>query len=194
MRNNMERAYTICMIIGIGIPLLSLILGQITNIIDGFFDGLSGMFESLHIDLNIEIGNMHLCLLPFSVQSICAGLLVFGALGKMLIHKSNQILSIIIAVAFGYLVAIIVQTLIHKLKQIEHTTYSKEQLLLFDAKIVNTIIPGGFGSVSITTLDGITTSYPAKSVVSTEGIRQDTKVRVLYFEKNVAIVEKLEEL
>lgn len=190
----MERAYTICMIIGIGIPLLSLILGQITNIIDGFFDGLSGMFESLHIDLNIEIGNMQLCLLPFSVQSICAGLLVFGALGKMLIHKSNQILSIIIAVAFGYLVAIIVQTLIHKLKQIEHTTYSKEQLLLFDAKIVNTIIPGGFGSVSITTLDGITTSYPAKSVVSTEGIRQDTKVRVLYFEKNVAIVEKLEEL
>lgn len=189
----MDRAYTICIIIGIGIPLLSLILGQIVNIIDGFFDGLSGMLEGLHIDLNIEIGHMHLCLLPFSVQSICAGLLVFGALGKMLIHKSNQTLSIIIAVAFGYLVAVIVQTLIHKLKQVENTTYSKEQLLLFDAKIVNTIIPGGFGSVSITTLDGITTSYPAKSVVSNEGIRQDTKVRVLYFEKNVAIVEKVDE-
>ncbi|WP_455716525.1 hypothetical protein [Anaerosporobacter sp.] len=189
----MDRAYTICMLVGFGIPLLSLLLGQITDIIDGFFDGISSMLEGLHIDLNIEIGSMHLCLLPFSVQSICAGLLVFGAVGKMLIHKSNQVLCIIIAVVLAYLVAIIIQSLIHKLKKIEHTTYSKEQLLLFDAKIVNTIIPGGYGSVSITTLDGITTSYPAKSAIPTEGIRQDTKVRVLYFEKNVAIVEKVEE-
>lgn len=189
----MDRAYTICMIVGIGIPLLSLLLGQITDIIDGFFDGISGMLEGLHFDLNIEIGDMHLSLLPFSVQSICAGLLVFGAVGKMLIHKSNQVLCIIIAVVLAYLVAIIIQSLIHKLKKIEHTTYTKEQLLLFDAKIVNTIVPGGFGSVSITTLDGITTSYPAKSSIPNEGIRQDTKVRVLYFEKNVAIVEKVEE-
>lgn len=189
----MDRAYTICMLVGIGIPLLSLLIGQITDAIDGIFDGLSGMLEGLHIDLNIEIGDMHLYLLPFSIQSICAGLLVFGAVGKMLIHKSNQLLCIIIAVVLGYLVAIIIQSLIHKLKKIENTTYSKEQLLLFDAKIVNTIVPGGFGSVSITTLDGITTSYPAKAAVPTEGIRQDTKVRILYFEKNVAIVEKVEE-
>lgn len=189
----MDRAYTICIIIGIGIPLISLVLGQITDIIDGFFDGITGMLEGLHIDLNIELGNVHLCLLPFSVQSICAGLLVFGAVGKMLIHKSNQVLSIIIALVLAYLIAIVIQTLIHKLKKIENTTYSKEQLILFDAKIVNTIALGGFGSVSITTLDGITTSYPAKSVVPSEGIRQDTKVRVLYFEKNVAIVEKIEE-
>ncbi|WP_310602062.1 hypothetical protein [Anaerosporobacter sp.] len=190
----MEKTYTICMIIGIGIPLIYLLLGQITDIIYGFFDGISGMFEGLHVDFNFEIGDMHVSLLPFSIQSICAGLLVFGAVGKMLIHKENQVLCIVIAVALGYLMAIVVQTLIHKLKKIENTTYTKEELLLFDAKIVNTIIPGGFGSVSITTLDGITTSYPAKSANTLEGIRQDTKVKVLYFEKNIAIVEKMEEL
>lgn len=190
----MERTYTICIIIGIGVPLLSLLLGQITDLLDGLLDGISGALEGLHIDVSINIGGTGLCLLPLSIQSICAGLLVFGATGMMLIDGKNRVLCNIIAIAFGYLVSIIVQTLIRKLKKIENTTYSTDELLLFDAKVVNTIVVGGFGSVSITTLDGITSSYPAKAKDPTLSIHQDTKVRVLYFEKNIAIVEVADDI
>lgn len=188
----MERTFNICMIIGIGIPLLSLILGQITNLLDGLFDGISSIFDGLNIHLSLDIGNASICFLPFSVQSICAGLLVFGAIGKMLLHKGLTF-CLVVAIVLGYLVSVIVQTMIQKLKNIEHTTYSKEQLLLFDAKVINTIKAGKFGSISITTLDGITTNYPAKAKDPLVEIRQDRKVQVLFFEKNVAIVEVSEE-
>lgn len=184
----MERTFNICMIIGLGVPLLSLILGQITNLLDGLFDGISSFFDGLNIDLSIDIGDASICILPFSIQSICAGLLVFGAVGKMLLHKGVTF-CLIVAIIVGYLVAVLVQTMIHKLRKIENTTYSKEQLLLFDTKVVNTIKAGKFGSVSITTLDGITTSYPAKAKDPLIEIRQETKVQVLFFDKNVAIVE-----
>ncbi|WP_167958324.1 hypothetical protein [Anaerosporobacter faecicola] len=188
----MERVFTICMIVGFTIPLLSLILGQIGDILDNLFDGVFNLFEGLSLHTHFEVGNLELYLLPFSMQSLCGGLLIFGAVGKLLIRKTNQTVCIIVAVLFGYLIAVLLQTMIQKLKHVENTTYSKEQLLLFDAKIINAIIPGGFGCVSVTTLDGITTSYPAKATIA-EGIPQDTKVKILYFEKNIAIVEKVEE-
>ncbi|HEX3076337.1 MAG TPA: hypothetical protein VHQ24_05690, partial [Lachnospiraceae bacterium] len=90
----------------------------------------------------------------------------------------------------GYLIAVVVQTMIRKLRNIEYTTYSKEQLILFDAVVINAILPGKYGRISIQTYEGITTSYPAKAEDSTVRINQDTKVRVVRFDRNVAIVQE----
>lgn len=192
----MERVYTVCMAVGIGIPLLSLIAGGIGDAFGGLLDGVSGLFEGLDIDFDpsIDIGDNTFCLMPFSVQSICAGLLIYGTIGKMVYNGYNGVTVNIIGAAAGYLAAIAVQTLIRRLKKVEHTTYPKEQLLLYDGKVVNTILKGGFGSVSITTLDGITGVYPAKAENEQEAIRQGTIVSIVRFDKNVMIVKVKDEL
>ena len=185
----MERVYTVCLIIGIVIPLISLILGSISEIIDSIFDGISNIFDGLHLDFSIEIGDASICLIPISIQSICAGILIFGGSGKLIYNGHNLLIANVIAVGGGYLAAVAIQTLIKRLKKAEHTTYSQEQLLLFDAKVINTIITGGYGSISIKTYDGIASTYPAKALNPKEEIRQDTIVSIVRFERNTAIVK-----
>lgn len=181
----MEKVYTVCMAIGIGIPLLSLIVS-----------GLGDIFEGLHFDwdFSIDIGDSSISILPVSMQSICAGLLIYGTIGKMIYNGENGLLVNVIGIAGGYLVAIVVQTFIRRLKKVEHTTHSKEQLLLYDGKVVNTILMGGFGSVSVTTLDGITGIYPAKAENKEEIIKQGTIVSIVRFENNTMIVKEKDEL
>ena len=65
-----------------------------------------------------------------------------------------------------------------------------EQLLLYDAKVINTIVANGYGSISVTTLDGITSSYPAKAEEGSISIRQDSIVSIVRFDKNIAIVKE----
>ena len=108
---------------------------------------------------------------------------------RLIYRGDNLVLTNVISVAAGYVAAVIVHTFIKKLKKVENTTYSKEQLLLFDAKVVNTILPGSFGSISVSTFDGITNSFPAKAEDPHETIRQDEIVSIVRFERNVAIVK-----
>lgn len=93
----------------------------------------------------------------------------------------------------GYLAAIVIQALISKLKHTQNTTYTKEQLVMSDARVVNTIVAGGYGSISITTLDGITVTFPAKAEDNQLLIKQDVMVSIVQFDKNTAIV-RLKEL
>ena len=179
----MDRVYTICIGIGFLIPLLSLVLGELLDIFDGIFDGFD-------INPSFEIGDTSVCFLPFSIHSICAGLLLFGAVGKTFYNGSNTVVVNIIAGVIGYLFAVVIQTFIHRLKNIENTTVSTEQLLLYDAKVINTIVANGYGSISITTMDGITSSYPAKAEAKDKVIKQDTIVSIVRFEKNIAIVKE----
>ncbi len=184
----MDTVFTVCMVIGFVVPLITLVFG---SLFDGVLDGISWLdgLNGLDLDFDIDIGGFDVCFLPFSVQSICAGLLVFGAAGKVLEGGAlTAVTVVIIAVAMGYLVAVVVQTLIKRLKDVENTTYSTDQLLLYDAKVVNTIVKGGFGSISITTNDGITSTYPAKAQNPETVIRQDSVVSILEFQDNVAIV------
>lgn len=184
----MDTVFTVCMVIGFVIPLITLVFG---SLFDGVLDGLSWLdsITSVDLDFGIDFGDFDICFLPFSVQSICAGLLVFGAAGKVLEGGVLATAAVIaIAVVFGYVVAVLVQTLIRRLKRVENTTYSTDELLLYDAKVVNTIVKGGFGSISITTNDGITTNYPAKAEDPDIVIRQNSLVNVVEFQNNVAIV------
>ena len=183
----MEKVYTICVAIGFGIPFLSFVFGKIFDLFDGIFDGI---FDFFNFDFSFEIGDTSVSFLPFSIQSICGGLLIYGTIGKIFYTGNNAILVNMIAGAFGYLIAIILQTFINKLKKVENTTISMEQLLLYDAKVINTIVANGYGSISVTTLDGITSSYPAKAEEGSISIRQDSIVSIVRFDKNIAIVKE----
>ena len=185
----MDTVYTVCLIIGFTIPLLTLLFG---SLLDGLFEGISWLdgLTDLDFDFDIDIGDFEICFLPFSIHSICSGLLVFGAAGKVLQGKYTTVIVALISLGIGYIVSILVQTMIHRLKKVENTTYSTEQLMLYDATVVNTIVKGGFGSISITTADGITTNYPAKAEDPEVSIRQGTVVSLVSFEKNMAIVKK----
>lgn len=179
----MDKVYTVCIGVGFIIPLLSLILGKVSDVFDGIFDGFD-------FNPSFEIGDTSLCFLPFSIHSICSGLLLYGAVGKTFYNGNNAITVNIIAGVLGYLIAVIIQTFMYRLKKVENTTVSMEQLLLYDAKVINTIIANGYGSISITTMDGITSSYPAMAEQKDVQIRQDTIVSIVRFEKNIAIVKE----
>ena len=185
----MEKVYTICMVIGITVPLVMLIFHGLFDALDGAGDAVSSVLDGLLIDFDLDIGDTSIGLLPLSIHSICAGLLLFGTCGRLIYRGDNLVLTNVISVAAGYVAAVIVHTFIKKLKKVENTTYSKEQLLLFDAKVVNTILPGSFGSISVSTFDGITNSFPAKAEDPHETIRQDEIVSIVRFERNVAIVK-----
>lgn len=188
----MQKVYTVCIAIGLAIPLFSLVLGGLGDFFGGLFEGVSNLFDGfdLHFDPTIDLGDTSLSIFPFSLQSICAGLLMFGAIGKLFYNSTNILWVNITAGVIGYIMAMLMQTFIKKLKKVEHTTYSKEELLLFDAKVINTIKAGAYGSISVTTYDGITTSYPAKAEDTNKIIKQDTIVVIKRFEKNVAIVDE----
>jgi len=95
---------------------------------------------------------------------------------------------VLIAIGVGYLAAVIMQSFIRTLRKVEHTTINREDLEGCDGHVVNTIIAGGFGSVSVTTFDGITTNYPAKADNPTQVIRQGTIVTIVRVEKNEIVV------
>ncbi len=177
----MEKIYLACIVIGIVIPLFSLV----ADFIDGFCDLLS--FDFLDIDIGDDL---QVSLLPLSINSICAGLLFFGGTGWLLNYSTNLTLLIvnIIAGVIGYLIAIIIQTMIKKLKRIENTTLSEEQLLLNKAKVINKIPEDGLGAISIELPNSSSVSYPAKS---REGISipQETVVEIIEINNGIAIVQ-----
>lgn len=191
----MDNIFTVCMIVGILIPLCSFLLGNIFHAFDAAVDGILDLFNvGFDFDLCVDIGGTNLCVLPLSLQSLSVGAAVYGSVGKFLYTGDNLIFTNVVAGGSAYLIATAIQTMIGKLKKIENTTYTKEDLLLFDAKVVNSITKGGYGSVSITTYDGITTTYPAKALHDGEYIKQDSIVRVDHFGDNIAyVIPKTEE-
>lgn len=189
----MERIYTICMLIGFLVPLLLFAFGSVLHVLNGLDDALGGLLDGLDIgsDFGLEIGDTCVSLLPLSIHSISAALLGFGAVGKLVYRGNNLAVSVVAAGVSGYVLAVLIQTLIQKLKRTEHTTYSTEQLLLFEAKVVNTIVEGGFGSICIRTPDGVSRTYPAKAADTSLRMKSETQVRILRFEKDVAIVDEI---
>lgn len=179
----MQTAYTVCMVVGIGIPLISLVFGQLLDFLDGIFE----FFDGLDIDIDLELGDTGIPLVPASLQSICAGLLVFGTVGKITFNGGNYLFANILAAVLGYVAALLIQMLINKLKKVEHKPMSKEELSFCITRVTNTIKENSYGKVSVKT-DGGTISYPAKSLDHAE-IRQGAYVDIIKFEKNTAIVQ-----
>lgn len=177
----MITAYWVCFIVGVTVPVLSLLCD--------FFDGVADLVD-LDLDFpEIEIGDFHFALLPISSNSICGALLLFGTLGLVLSKSTSLPLWIIniIAIAAGYLGGILLQTLINKLKKIEHPAMKEEELILFDASVVNAIPAKGLGKISISIPNSSSISYPAKSMDG-ERIPQNKEVYIDRIEKGIAYV------
>ena len=114
---------------------------------------------------------------------------MFGTLGLVLSKSTSLPLWMIntIAIAAGYLGGILLQTLINKLKKIEHPAMKEEELILFDASVVNAIPAKGLGKISISIPNSSSISYPAKSMDG-ERIPQNKEVYIDRIEKGIAYV------
>lgn len=186
----MEKVYFVCMLIGFLVPLFLLLFGSVLHVLNGIENAFSGLFDGIDAGLHVEIGDTCVSLLPFSIHSISGALLTFGVVGQLVYDGSNLLLANVLAAAGGYVVAVMIQSLIRRLKKEEHTTYATNELLLFEAEVINTIVEGGYGSICIRTPDEVSRTYPAKAAEQTVRLAARTPVRILRFEGNVAIVEE----
>lgn len=104
-------------------------------------------------------------LLPTSLMSLSALAIAFGAIGSvMTLLGSGNIITFVVAAVTGYIAAVIVQTIIKTLKKIQKRNYgiNENELLMYDGKVVDTILPGQLGTVSFNTLKDVHVSYPAR--------------------------------
>lgn len=170
----MERAYITCMLIGFLLLILSA-AGE-------FLENLTGAFETvLHADADFDFA-----FLPLSGVSICAGLIAFGGLGLLIRNPW-------LAAACGYLAAMAVQTVIRKLKKVKNEAMEREELYLCDGLIINTVLPGGLGSVEFDNIKGISTTFVCRSVNKEEKLKQNTIVKLVEFDGEIAVVKRKNE-
>ncbi|MDO5403426.1 MAG: hypothetical protein Q4F11_08295 [Eubacteriales bacterium] len=168
-----------CMVIGIIIPFLSIVL----NLFDGFADFIS--IDLLQLDFG---GDFYLDFLPFSVNSICLGALLFGGFGFLFENKLPFPVLIVIGLVIAYIAAVILQSAVGRLKRIENFAADKNEILMREGIVSNTIPNGGVGAVSIKISTGSNVSYPAKAYDGKE-IRQDKKVKIVQFDGDYVIVQ-----
>lgn len=152
-------------------------------------------------DLNMETGSdlgtgadtvFSIGLLPTSLMSLSALAITFGAVGGVMsLTGKGKIITFVAALIAGYLASVVVQTIVKTLKNIQkgNTGINENELMLYDGKIVDTILPGQLGSVSFTTLKNVMVSYPAKC--SDESLKLETGriVKVKEMKNGIFLVE-----
>jgi hypothetical protein len=120
-----------------------------------------------HFESNMDTGTdsiLSIALIPTSLLAISALAITFGAIGAiMTLGNHGRILTFVVAIIIGYLVSVFMQTIIKTLKKVQtrNTGVNEKELLLYDGKIIDTILPGQMGTVSFVTIDKILVSYPA---------------------------------
>lgn len=130
--------------------------------------------------------------LPTSLMALSSLAFVFGAVGSILIYFGNgRLLSFILALFTGYLASVIVQTIVKSLRKVQTKYYgiSESELLLYDGRVVDTILPGQLGTVSFTTLKNISVSYPARCMDKSLKLSTGKIVKLTELREGVAIVE-----
>jgi hypothetical protein len=141
----------------------------------------------------LETGSiLSIGLLPTSLMSLSALAITFGAVGSvMTLLGSGNILTLVVAAITGYFAAVVVQTIIKTLKRVQTRNYgiNENELLMYDGKVVDTILPGQLGTVSFNTLNNVHVSYPARC--SDKQLRLETGrlVKALEVTNGIVIVE-----
>lgn len=170
----MRDIYIICMVIGFLLLLLS-VLGE-------FLENVTGAVEAfLNFDIDIDLN-----FLPISGVSICTGLVAFGGLGLLF----NRV---ILAVIVGYCAAMAVQMIIRRLKRVKNEAMNREELYLCDGKIINTVLPGGLGTVEFDNIKGIATTFVCRSTDPAAELKQNTAVKLVEFDGEIAVVRRKED-
>lgn len=191
---------------GAVLPILSVLLGSLgsgsevdadvdidTDIdVDGAMDAdadIGSAFSGHDLDAG---SGLSIGFLPTSLMALSALAITFGAVGSVMeLLDSNPILTLVVAAIAGYLASVVVQTIIKTLKRIQKRNYgiNENELLMYDGKVVDTILPGQLGTVSFHTLKEVHVSYPARCADA--GLRLETGriVKALEVSNGIFIVE-----
>lgn len=149
-------------------------------------------------DMDMVVGSeligsaFSLALYPTSLMSLSALAIVFGAIGSiMTLTGKGAILSFIVAVISGYLASITVQTILKTLKRVQtrNSAINEKELMLYDGKVVDTILPGQMGSVSFVSLSNIRVNYPARCADESLKLSTGRAVKVKEIKNGIMIVE-----
>ncbi len=156
----------------------------------------AGFDTAGHPDADLSTGEIHsilaLGLLPASSMALSTLAIVFGMIGSIMTYKGVAgIITLPVAIAAGYVAAVIVQSFINTLKriQVDNTGVDEKELILYDGTVVDTILPGQLGTVSFLTLKNIRVSYPAKCVDEEIRLPAGRVVRVIEKKNGIFIVE-----
>lgn len=193
---------------GAVLPLLSVLLGSlgsgsevdvdadVTIDADIDVDGAPDMGADMDVDFSgqdFDAGSvLSIGFLPTSLMALSAVAITFGAVGSVMeLLDSNSILTFVVAAIAGYLVGVVVQTIIKTLKRIQKRNYgiNENELLMYDGKVVDTILPGQLGTVSFHTLGEVHVSYPARCADAKLRLETGRIVKALEVSNGICIVE-----
>lgn len=153
-------------------------------------DLLDGAFDFLVFDVfSFDIGNISIGIVPISLLSLSMWSVVFGVLGLFLSKSLDQTITLVVSTLVGYLFAVIVQTVLVKLKKVKNLTENVESILDRKAFVCNRIGKDSYGNVSFSKPDGSVVSFPAKSCDGSE-IQQGVEVDVTDFKSGVVYVKR----
>lgn len=132
----MQNIYIVCMIIGIALPLLSLV-----------FDFLDSAFDFLALEfLDLDLGDFTISFLPLSMNSLCMASLAFGTV-SLLLSELDIVKRHIIAGVIAYILAVFIQSIINYLKKNSMDADMIDSILERKCFVCNKIKSNGFGSI-----------------------------------------------
>ncbi|NLK27950.1 MAG: hypothetical protein GX306_06360 [Clostridiales bacterium] len=178
----MLTVFQVCFFTGLGLIVLSFVLGSIMDA--SGFDGLDLDFEILSMDL----------FLPINPTLIMLFSTVFGGVGWLLLLSVPWVLLFVVLVAgaAAFLTCAFVHFLVIKpLKNAQNTSApTLEELIGLRAKVTETIIAGGFGEIRYV-IHGNSYSAPAKSTSGDE-IKAGSEVAICWIKDHVYYVVAME--
>ncbi len=191
---------------GAVLPLLSVIFGSLSNgpDVDADVEIDADLNVDTDVDAEVVMGTMadgpefdtgmglSIGFLPTSLMSLSALAITFGAVGSvMTMLGRGNILTLVVAAITGYIAAVIVQTIIKTLKKIQKRHYgiNENELLMYDGKVVDTILPGQLGTVSFNTLKDVHVSYPARCTDGQLKLETGRLVKALEVNNGIFTVE-----
>ena len=183
-----------------------LVLPVISTFFGFFGDGMdTDVSTDLDVDLDTDIdfdntmdvdsmfdADFPIALFPASLMSLSALAIAFGAVGSvMTLTAKGKSITLIAAIITGYVASVIVQTIIKSLKKVQARSYGldEKELLLYDGKIIDTILPGQLGTVSFTTLKNVLVSYPARCTDDNLKIESGRLVKAIELKDGIIFVE-----
>ena len=130
--------------------------------------------------------------IPTSLFAISALAITFGGVGSiMTLSAQGKIITLVMSLIVGYLVSVLVQTILKSLKRIQsiNSGINENELMLYDGKVIDTILPGQMGTVSFVTLKDVLVSYPARCDDKNVKLETGRIVKVKEIKNGVFIVE-----
>ena len=176
--------FVIMLLIGVGLPLLSLLFSSLFDFLEGAFEGDGLSFGS---------GDVQVSFLPFSPVTWCILLTVAGSLGEILVRYSPLQTHFVwgIALFAGYLAMFALNNLLFlPLKRAKNFSNDDNALIGQEADVMETIPRGGTGAIRIQGKSGAVI-YSAGDEGFGE-IVQGERVSVLAIEHGKALVRRID--